>query len=771
MIHFDSRRCRTACVSACLALASGRFAAAQQPPAPQQRAAQQGNAAPIDYTTAREARRLVAVRAAGTIQLDGILDEVAWQTAPVARDFIQNDPREGSPATYDTEVRIVYDDDALYFGVFAKDDEPGRMIVNDLKKDFTTDGSDGFRIILDTFRDERNGYQFATNPAGAKWDAQMANEGRENNVNWDGIWDVATSVSETGWNAEIRIPFRTLKFSDAEQQVWGLNFERKVRRLNEDSYWAPIPRIYDIQRVSLAGTVEGLRGLQPGKNLRFKPYALTSSNTAGGGGARGDFDAGIDVKYGVTSGLTWDFTVNTDFSQVEADEQQINLSRFSLFFPEKRDFFLENSGIFVFGGGGGGVSAVAGVSAAGGGGGGGGGGRQNAAQEMRLFFSRRIGLSDSGVAIPILAGTRLTGREGRFSMGLLNIQQRDQATVPSTNFTAIRVRRDIFANSDIGAMVLNKEEEGSHYNRTAGLDANLRFGFFTGNVYAAQTFSPEGVTAEAGSEYATRASARWEDRVWQIAGRYDTIGPDFNDEMGFVPRTNVNSTFAYVGRRFRPQSMSKWLREMRPHWQIDSYARQEGDGLDSRYMDFHFFNNFQDGSSMEVGANSNVEVVRAPFTINSGRGRIEPGRYEFYEYFAFWNTNAAARFSVNSRFSTGDFYDGHRNAYTFGPSVRLNENLNASVNLQVNDIELSSGSFVSTLVTGRVNYSFNTKMFLNALLQYNSDTRQVSSNIRFNIIHRPLSDFFLVYNERRDERVGDLLDRAIVAKMTYLIAF
>ena len=494
----------------------------------------------------------------------------------------------------------------------------------------------------------------------------------------------------------------------------------------------------------------------------------TSSSTIGDRDPQGDFDAGFDVRYGVTSGLTWDFTVNTDFSQVEADEQQINLSRFNLFFPEKRDFFLENSGIFQFGGGGGGVGTVPG---GGGGGGGGTGGRTNAAQEMRLFFSRRIGLSDAGVAIPILAGTRLTGRQGAYSVGLLNIQQREQLTVPSTNFTAVRVRRDLFANSDVAAIVMNKEQIGSHYNRVAGVDANFRFGFFTANTYAAKTFSPDSVTAPVGNEYTMRGSARWEDRTWQLAGRYDGIGNRFNDEMGFVPRQGVNNGFAFVGRRFRPRSVSKWVRETRPHWQIDSYVRQDGGGLDSRYMDFHWFTNFQDGSSMEFGANANVEEVRAPFTINSGRGRINPGRYDFNEYFIFWNTNNSATVSLNTRFSTGEFYDGYRNAYTIGPSVRVNENLNASVNLQFNDIELSTGAFISTLVTSRVNYSFSTKMFLNALLQYNSDSRQVSSNVRFNIIHRALSDFFLVYNERRDERAGDLLDRAVVAKLTYLVSF
>src|SRR5882672_2949149 len=320
---------------------------AAQPPRP---------AAAIDYETIHLEKQLTAVRAIGDITLDGALDEAAWREAPVANGFIQNDPREGNPATYDTDVRILYTDDALYFGVFAHDMEPSKIIVSDLKKDFNVGSSDGFRIVLDTFHDGRNGYQFATNPAGAKWDSQMSSEGRDNNSNWDGIWDVKTRLTETGWVAEIRIPFRTLKFGDADPQVWGINFERKLRRLNEDSYWSPIPRIYDAQRVSLAGTLEGLRGLHAGKNIRVKPYALTSGSRITTRPMAGDFQGGVDVKYGVTSGLVWDFTVNTDFSQVEADEQQVNLTRFNLFFPEKRDFFLENQGIFNFGtdGGGGG---------------------------------------------------------------------------------------------------------------------------------------------------------------------------------------------------------------------------------------------------------------------------------------------------------------------------------------------------------------------------------------------------------------------------------
>jgi hypothetical protein len=751
MVRPDATLCAVA-----LALASADAwhpltAAAQQAPGAGGGASAPAGSA-INYETARFERRLMAVRAAGPITLDGMPDEAAWNDAPVATNFLQNDPREGEPATFDTEVRILYDDDALYFGVFAKDDEPGRIIVSDMRKDFDTNNSDGFGIVVDTFHDTRNGYTFAINPAGAKYDAQMVNEGRERNPDWDGIWDVATQMAETGWYAEIRIPFRTLKFENSDVQTWGLNFERKLRRANEDSYWSPLPRIYDLDRVSMAGTVEGLRGLRPGMNLRFKPYAATTSNTFQGTRTTGEFDAGLDVKYGVTTGLVWDFTVNTDFSQVEVDEQQINLTRFSLFFPEKRDFFLENSGIFQFG------AQVQG-----------GANRQN---EMRLFFSRRIGLSDGGEPIPLLAGTRLTGRQGAYSLGVLNIQQREHESTPAANVTALRLRRDVLAQSDIGAVLLSREEAGPHYNRVAGVDANFRFGYLSLNGYVAKTFSPETPAATSGNAYSTRAGIDYEDRQWRVQVGHGSIGERFNDELGFAPRLGVHNIDAWFGRRVRPAAVSAWLRQMQPHWEFDMFTRQHDGSLDSRFVGYHWNFNFEDGSNAEIGVNQYAEDVQLPFTINRATGtQVNPGRYDYPEYFGFWRTNESALVSFNTRYAVGTFYDGYRRNLTFGPSIRLNENFNASVNLQLNDIELSTGAFVSKLVTTRVNYNFNTKMFFNALVQYNSDNQQWTSNLRFNIIHRPLSDFFLVYNERRDERTGQMLSRAVIAKMTYLMAF
>ena len=725
----------------------------------------------IDYTTARLSRRLQAVRAQQPITLDGVIDDREWGHASVARDFVQNEPREGEPATERTEVRVLYDDEALYFGIVAYDSEPDRLVVPDLRKDFVTQQSDAVGIVLDTFRDERNGYMFAVNPMGARYDAQMTNEGREVNANWDGIWRAATRVTAEGWSAEIAIPFRTLKFSKAEVQTWGVNFVRRVRRKNEDSYWAPLPRIYQLYRVSLAGTLEGLTGIRAGSNLRVKPYALAAASRVGAAPARGDGDVGCDVKYAVTSGLTWDFTYNTDFSQVEADEQQINLTRFSLFFPEKRDFFLENSGIFQFG--------PSDERMPGGGGGGPGGqvgGRQNAVRnDLILFFSRRIGLSEDGRAIPILAGTRLTGRAGAYTIGALNIQQRASDGTPAANVTAVRVRRDVFANSDVGVMVLAKETAGPADNRVIGGDANFRF--FTNlqlNAFAAKTFSPEPVLPGRGRDTTARVNAEWRGRFWDFRGSYITIGDRFRDELGFVPRTGVAKTAIFTGVHWRPERVSGWIREIFPHWELSNVVRHEsrGGGLDSRYIDYHLPVTLQDGTFLEIGLNPTTEDIPAPFTISRRRGIvIVPGRYRFDEWFALWRTNPSARLSFNGRYSIGGFYDGYRRGYTVGATGRMNERLQVSGTLGVNDITLPAGAFVSYLFTGRIDYSFSTRAFLNALLQYNTDAEQWSANVRFNIIHRPLSDFFLVYNERRSTRGAELIDRALVAKLTWLVAF
>lgn len=727
-------------------------------------------AGPVDYAALRKERRLDAVRTPTPITVDGALDEAPWRDAPIAGGFLQNEPREGEPATQQTDVRVLYDDEYLYIGVQAHDSAPEQIIVSDLKKDFDPGASDAFEVVLDTFHDERNGYMFATNAMGAKWDAQMVNEGRDINSNWDGIWFVQTRVTTTGWSAEMAIPFRTLRFGDGDVQTWGINFLRRLRRQNEDSLWAPMPRIYRIQRVSMAGTLEGLRGVKPGSDLRLKPYGLSSGHSVGTGPTSADAQAGFDAKYGITSSLTWDFTVNTDFSQVEADEQQINLTRFNLLFPEKRDFFLENSGVFQFGAG----NFQGGGGGGGGGGVGGGGvGRTNSVGDNILFFSRRIGLSDAGEAVPILGGTRLTGRAGGFTIGAMNIQQRRLDGTPPANVTGIRVRRNVLANSDIGVLVLNKDQSGPGYNRLAGADANFRFfRNFNINGLLAKTMSPEAVVGSSGSDLLARGGFSYRGQVFDARAAYTLTGSRFNDELGFIPRTGVGRTDAYAGLHLRSDRYPKWLREFFPHYQIVNITRADGGAFDSRYVDYHIPITLQNGMFIEAGVNANTEVLSQVFTINSRRQiTIAPGRYDYNEYFIVWTGDRSAPLSITGRYGIGDFYDGYKHSYQLGPTLRLSSRLNTSLSWSRNLISLRSGAYTTDLITTRVNYSFSTRMFVNALLQYNTDADQWTSNVRFNIIHRPLSDVFLVYNDRRDRTSGTLIDRAVIAKMTYMLAF
>jgi hypothetical protein len=725
----------------------------------------------IDYETARFERRLIAKRATGPIEVDGDLGEPGWRSAPVATDFIQNEPREGEAATYDTEVRFLYDEVNLYFGVLAHDAEPAKIIVNDLTRDFNTHSGDIFGLVLDTFHDERNGFMFETNPAGAKFDAQFVNEGREFNQNWDGVWYVKSQVTDAGWVTEMAIPLKTVRFQHLERQTWGVNFVRRTRRLNEDSYWAPLPRIHRFTRLSLAGTLEDLEGLEPHRDVKVTPYGKADVNDAADLSTESDFDAGIDAKIGIGAGLRLDLTLNTDFSEVEADVQQINLTRFSLFFPEKRDFFLENSGVFRFGppqdqrvqqfqasfGAAGAISNLR--------------GGQSRGEDLLFFFSRRVGLSDDGQPIPVLGGGRLTGRVGAFDVGFLNIQTGDAPELTGLaangdNFTVARLRRNVFTNSDVGVIFLNRENmETDHYNRGLGLDANFRLSpemDLTG--YLAKTKTP-GVD---GDDLAGRVEWSYEGGLLQLRAAGSTLQDNFNPEMGFAPRIGVKRGSGFLGYHYRPGWWTGFLREINPHFELEYFTDQENVVV-SRYFNSHFALNFQNGGLLEFELNTNLEQPQADFPIHP-EVTIPAGFYTFDEWFAMLFTDPSRTLSANTRVSTGGFYSGTKDSVSLGGVVKLGEKLSAQVDWSYNDIVLDEGAFTTHLLTTRFAYNFSTTMFLNGLVQYNNVTDEWNSNIRFNFIHRPLSDLFIVYNDLRDE-TGAMKNRALIVKYTHLLSF
>ncbi len=712
-------------------------------------------ASDIDYATARLERRLAAIRVNEEVTIDGLLNEPAWQKASVATNFVQSEPKEGEPATDKTEVRVMYDQDNLYIGAMIYDSEPSKLIINELKKDYDSTQSDAFGIVIDTFHDRRNGYQFITNPGGAKFDTQFTNES-DVNRDWDGVWFVKTRIVEVGWIAEVAIPFKTMRFPSDSRQTWGINFLRRTRRHNEDTYWSPIPRMYRIFRISLAGTLEGLEGIRPASNIRIKPYVVSSlSQTNGPTGIRdhGKVEGGIDFKYGIGPALSLDASVNTDFSQVEADEQQVNLTRFSLFFPEKREFFLENIGIFAFGS----LPNVASGSSI----------RQIGASDDLFFFSRRIGISDDGREIPLLGGARLSGRMGSWSLGFLNVQTREASPTPATNFTVARVRKNILATSQIGAIFINKKESATgRFNRGYGVDANLRFGgssYF--NMFYANTDS-SGIRSQ---DDAFRGSFAYVSQTWDVRSNYSDISANFRPEVGFYPRIGIKRWSSFAAVKVRPRWLPGWLRELstvaEPGLYWTQSNRQETKDISTRQIV-----SFQDGSVFEVGREGNFERLFVPFRIQQG-AQIGPGDYWFDNYYAVFNASRAKKIGPTLRFEKGDFYSGEKTTYAIGGTLRPNFHLATTMNYTRNKIILPHTRFTTDLITTRFDYSFSTTMFLNALIQYNTDARQWSSNIRFNIIHRPLSDLFLVYNERRRTSSRDLIDRAIIAKFTYMFGY
>ncbi len=702
---------------------------------------------------------IVAAPAAGEIRIDGLLDEEVWRTAEPVGAFVQAEPREGEPATEITEVRVAYDDQNLYIGAYLRESEPRRLVVAEIRKDYREETQDGFEVILDTFGDRRNGYVFATNPEGARSDRQVANEGREINVSWDAVWSVRTRRAADGWTVEMSIPFRALRFNEGGDRVWGINFSRRIRRKNEIDFWSPVPRAYNLARVSLAGNLTGLPSSSSGRDLRIKPYvAGRTVRETGGSDFEAKGDVGADLKYGVTRGLTLDLTVNPDFAQAEADEQQVNLTQFSQFFPEKREFFLENSGVFYVG------------DAA----------RNNRVvltptpdEDLLLFFSRRIGLADDGREIPIIGGARLTGNAAGFGIGALTMQTKRLDESPSNNYTVIRARRNLFSGSDAGAIFMMRQSADSSgdYNRVYGADANVRFfRRLDWNSYAIGTATP-GIS---GGQYAARTSLNWEGNFFHGKGGVLQIGENFNDELGYYRRTNVRKWFTDIGFRPRVASLaSVGIREMHPHIVWDYYENLDRQMVGKRLHTGYtvFLNN---GGFGELSYNPQFQLITAPFEIHAGTPPIPAGSWGWNEYQIFGSTDPSRMLSFSLRAIAGGLWSGTQRTVNGNVTVRPSYRFRLTGGIQRTAAKLDGpdADFVASLVTLRTNYSFTTNMFVDALSQYDPDRKQLNANVRFNLIHHPLSDLFVVFNEQRfltDE--GTTPGRSVIVKFTQMMAF
>jgi hypothetical protein len=701
----------------------------------------------------------------GRIAIDGRLDEAEWQQAPPADGFVQQQPREGEPATpqHRSEVRFLYDAENLYIGATLHEDETDRLVTNELKRDFGTprDG-DLYIVLLDTFLDRLNAYNFQTNPDCALRDSQSYDDGRTINANWDAVWFCRSSVGVGVWYVEQAVPFKQLRFPRSDEQTWGLQIFRLIRHANEATIWSPTPRQFNQFKTSYEGLLEGIRGIRPGRNIRVKPFVTGQARTAEGRNT-GDGDGGVDVKIGVTTSLVLDGTYRTDFSQVETDAQQVNLTRFSLFYPEKREFFLENQGAFQIG--------------------------PPAASNSNFvpFFSRTIGLSDAGTPVPIVGGVRMTGKIARNSLALLNMQTEEEpraaglVNLPAANFSVLRYGREFLTNSTVGVFYLGKERGGTS-NRLAGADLRL---------YPSRALSIDGLFMHSektaiGSGDAWRSGMQYNSSLSQFTLQYTSLGEAFRDDLGFIPRQGVDILNAAALRRIRPVSLAPAVREIRLDLPYARYTRDALNpatggpiGVETETISPTGTVEFSDASTAAFGFLNDEEALTVPFRpqgIPPGEA-IPAGRYQFNSASIAYNGSNSRPVAFNGEYRFGGYYNGTRTGFTAGSRVRFSTRLATTISVSRDVIELPDGvTFDTNLASVRVDASFSTRMFLNAFVQYNSVTRQVSSNIRYQFIHHPLSDIFLVYNDTRFTDTGPggasvPPSRALILKVTHLFSF
>jgi hypothetical protein len=671
----------------------------------------------------RAAATGVATRVDVGPTIDGRLDDPVWLQAQPLTGFVQYEPVSGSPVSEHTEVRIVFDDDALYVGAWLLDEESNRIIVGERRRNANLNQSDAFLVVLDTYMDRQNGFVFGTNPGGIEYDGQVRGGGGVN-TNWDGSWSVATSQDAQGWYVEMRIPFSTLRYGPDEIQTWGLNVARYIGRKNEQAFWSPVPRQFNLYRLTEAGTLSGVAP-PPQRVMTFTPYVLGGAQRGlpGMEGTERPFEVGADAKFGITASLALDLTVNTDFAQVEVDDQQVDLSRFNLFFPERRPFFLENADLFSA------ASDRPGSSAT----------------PVQMFHSRRIGVH-GGQEVPIQGGARVSGRVGGTDVGFLHMRTDGLEGVQDANgWTVGRVVRELPNRSRVGAIFTargSSDTSGDH-NRLYGMDARLGIGDeWTLDMLA-------GITDTPGLEGDRRLLAvvgEYRSQDWQLSAFYDHIGDAFNPEVGFLRRSAFTSYHLRAMRFVRFPQVS-WLREMRPHTSY-TVSHDLGGFKETERVHMHSHIEFENGALAMPALDWELEGLSRPFRIAGTNIEVPPGTYSGWTFWSSQNTTSQAPIQLTSRFEVGSFFTGDRVQLSGGVAVRRGGTLTGNVNLTHNRISLPEGDFNTTLTRVRLRYAFSPSLALQSSVQYSDQTGVWTGHVRFGWIDTAGTGLFLVYNER-----------------------
>ena len=704
-----------------------------------------------------------AIRLPEPLHVDGQLDEAVYGSEPPIDDFIQTLPGANTAPTERTEAWVMFDSTHVYVAARVWESVPAQQwTANELRRDTSQlRQNDHFGVAFDTFHDRRNGFFFYANPLGARADSYMTDESN-NNADWNPVWDARTGRFEHGWTVEMAIPFKSLRYVSGSSQVWGINMRRAIRRKNEWNYLNPLPLSIGgsvgMMRVSADATLVGLDLPAASRNIEIKPYgvARSTADRASATPLSNHFgrDAGFDAKYGITANLTADLTVNTDFAQVEVDEQQVNLTRFSLVYPEKREFFLEGRGIFDFGRSGGGMGSTS--------------------DTPNLFYSRRIGLAAGRIG-PIDVGGRVTGKVGQFSVGALDIRAGDDSAsaTPATNFAVLRIKRDILRRSSIGVMATHRSESAVVSGATnAAYGADLAMSFF-------ENISLGGYYARSETKGRHADNASYQGRFDYSPDRYGAqvqylkVGRNFNPEVGFVRRLDFARSFASARFSPRPKTRFQDIRQFTYEGTIE-YIETGAGVLETRVQTAQFSAERQNSDVFSVTATNDYEGLIRPFEVAPGV-RIPAGAYQFADVLASYQLGQQRRLSGRASVQLGHFYDGTIAAYTFssGRLAILNRwSLEPSVT--VNRIDLPVGAFTQKVVRARSDFGFSPRSFVSALLQFSSTDRLLGSNFRFRWEYKPGSELFVVYTDERNTLMRgypDLKNRAFVVKINRLFQF
>jgi hypothetical protein len=709
-----------------------------------------------------------AFRLTQPLRLDGQLDEPFYRDVPSMSDFIQMEPRNGAPATERTEAWLFFDDDNVYVSVRCWDTDPDSIIATEMRRDsnFMFGGNDVVLFLFDTFYDRLNSVAFTVNPLGGRQDGQVTNE-RIYNGDWNPVWSVQAGRFEEGWSFEAAVPFKSLRYnSGGIDQVWGFNVMRIKRSKNEVTAITKLPAFRGsagFQLTSFSATAVGMQVPRGSRSLDVKPYVTSNASADRTPAAISPNDlrlnGGVDVKYGVTQNLAADLTYRTDFAQVEADEQQINLTRFTLFFPEKREFFLENQGTFSFGG----------VPLQG----------NNAATNVApiLFYSRRVGLNGNR-EVPLDVGGRLTGRIGRYSVGAVAMRtgEDDRSGTPPTTFSVLRLRRDILARSSVGLIYTGRSEAsfGPGSNHAYGADGTFTFfDFLFLNAYWART--QDAVTTAAPGREVDRTSYRGQldynsDRYGLQLERIG-IGSDFRPDVGLVRRAGIVRDHALGRFSPRPKRQGA-IRKYFAQGSID-YIENTAGVLESRERATELALEFQNADRVSVGYADFLETLTTPLFVSGVT--LPVGSYEFEAVRAGYNMGQQRAVSANISLEHGTFYNGRKTTVNVARGRALITNqLSVEPTYSINKVDLVQGRFTTHLFGTRATYTATPLMFVSALMQYNSTTRTVSTNARFRWEYLPGSELFLVYNEDRNTLVQDrssLSGRSFIVKMNRLFRF